>query len=101
MTMSDLDTLRNLVLARYILKATALIKVSRKVGVNQFRHSFSTLGILLDYKYYHDSILLKASRSSSCYMEVMSTPQRRSTNSSLIRRFWSSSSTLGKTICFR
>lgn len=59
--MSDLDTLKNLVLAPYILKATALIGVSRLVGGNQFRHSFSTLGILLDYKYYHDSILLKAS----------------------------------------
>lgn len=59
--MSDLDALRNLVLAPYILKATALIGVSRKVGGNQFRHSFSTLGILLDYKYFNESILLKAS----------------------------------------
>jgi (p)ppGpp synthase/HD superfamily hydrolase len=58
--MSDLDSLKNLVLAPYILKATALIGVSRKVGGNQFRHSFSTLGILLDYKYFKDSILLKA-----------------------------------------
>jgi (p)ppGpp synthase/HD superfamily hydrolase len=59
--MSDLDSLKDLVLAPYILKATALISVSRKVGGNQFRHSFSTLGILLDYKYFNDSILLKAS----------------------------------------
>ena len=59
--MSDLDILKNLVLAPYILKATALIRISRKVGGNQFRHSFSTLGILLDYKYFTDSILLKAS----------------------------------------
>jgi (p)ppGpp synthase/HD superfamily hydrolase len=59
--MNDLDSLKNLVLAPYILKATALIGVSRKVGGNQFRHSFSTLGILLDYKYFTDSILLKAS----------------------------------------
>jgi (p)ppGpp synthase/HD superfamily hydrolase len=59
--MSDLDVLKNLVLAPYILKATALISVSRKVGGNQFRHCFSTLGILLDYKYFNDSILLKAS----------------------------------------
>ncbi|MCK9401421.1 MAG: hypothetical protein M0Q51_15695 [Bacteroidales bacterium] len=44
--MSDLDALQNLVLAPYILKATALISVSRIVGGNQFRHSFSTLGIL-------------------------------------------------------
>jgi (p)ppGpp synthase/HD superfamily hydrolase len=59
--MNDLDALKSLVLAPYILKATALIGVSRKVGGNQFRHSFSTLGILLDYKYFSDSILLKAS----------------------------------------
>jgi (p)ppGpp synthase/HD superfamily hydrolase len=59
--MSDVDKLRNLVLAPYILKAMALIGVSRKVGGNQFRHGFSTLGILLDYKYFNDSILLKAS----------------------------------------
>jgi len=59
--MTDLETLKNLVLAPYIIKATALIKVDRKVGGNQFRHSFSTLGILLDYKFYNDSVLLKAS----------------------------------------
>ena len=59
--MSDLKALKHLVLAPYILKATALIGVQRRVGGNQFRHSFSTLGILLDYKYFHDSILLKAS----------------------------------------
>ena len=59
--MSDLEKLKNLVLAPYILKATALISVRRKVGGNQFRHCFSTLGILFDYKYYNDSILLKAS----------------------------------------
>jgi len=58
--MNDLEILRNIVLAPYILKATALIRVRRKVGGNQFRHCFSTLGILLDYKYYNDSILLKA-----------------------------------------
>lgn len=59
--MNDLDALRNLVLAPYIFKATALIGVSRRVGGNQFRHAFSTLGILFDYKYFQDSILLKAS----------------------------------------
>jgi GTP pyrophosphokinase len=59
--MDDLTKLRNLVLAPYILKATALIGVKRKVGGNQFRHSFATLGILLDYKYFKDSVLLKAS----------------------------------------
>jgi len=59
--MNPLETLKNLVLAPYILKATALIGVERKVGGNQFRHCFSTLGILLDYKFYEDSVLLKAS----------------------------------------
>jgi len=59
--MDDLTILRDLVLAPYILKATALIGVHRKVGGNQFRHSFATLGILLDYKYFYDPILLKAS----------------------------------------
>jgi len=59
--MSDLETLRNLVLAPYIIKATALVAVDRKVGGNQFRHCFSTLGILLDYKFYDNSVLLKAS----------------------------------------
>jgi len=59
--MTALETLKNLVLAPYILKATALISVERAVGGNQFRHCFSTLGILLDYKFFTDSILLKAS----------------------------------------
>ena len=59
--MTDLEALKKLVLAPYVIKATALIAVQRKVGGNQFRHSFSTLGILLDYKYFQDSVLLKAS----------------------------------------
>jgi len=59
--MSALETLKNLVLAPYILKATALISIQRAVGGNQFRHCFSTLGILLDYKFYTDTVLLKAS----------------------------------------
>ena len=59
--MSDLDVLKNLVLAPYILRATALIGVERRVGGNQFRHCFSVLGILLDYKLFHESVLLKAS----------------------------------------
>jgi GTP pyrophosphokinase len=58
--MNDIEILRNLVLAPYILKATALIGVKRKVGGNQFRHVFATLGILLDYKYFNDPVLLKA-----------------------------------------
>ena len=59
--MNELDSLASLVLAPYILYATALIGKERKVGGNQFRHAFATLGILLDYKYFSYSILLKAS----------------------------------------
>jgi GTP pyrophosphokinase len=51
----------NFVLGPYILKATSLIGVHRKCGGNQFRHQFATLGILLDYKYFNDPVLLKAS----------------------------------------
>ena len=58
---TDLEILKDLVLAPYILKATALIGVKRRVGGNQFRHVFATLGILLDYKYFQDAVLLKAS----------------------------------------
>lgn len=59
--MDHITTLKKLVLAPYMLKATALIGVSRKCGGNQFRHQFATLGILFDYKYFYDSVLLKAS----------------------------------------
>jgi len=58
---NHLSILKDLTLAPYILKATVLISVKRLVGGNQFRHAFSTLGILLDYKYYNNSVLLKAS----------------------------------------
>lgn len=68
--MENLIALRNLVLAPYILKASALIGVSRKVGGNQFRHSFATLGILLDYKYHDNSILLKASLLHDCVEDI-------------------------------
>ncbi|PKO97734.1 MAG: hypothetical protein CVU14_09765 [Bacteroidetes bacterium HGW-Bacteroidetes-9] len=59
--MNDADALKELILAPYLFKATALIGVSRRVGGNQFRHAFSTLGILFDYKYFQNSVLLKAS----------------------------------------
>ena len=47
-------------LTPYILKATALRGLARKVGGNQFRHVMATFAILLDY-HYSDGILLKAS----------------------------------------
>lgn len=59
--MTDTEKLKNLILAPYILKATALIGRKRNVGGNQFRHAMATLTILLDYKLFDDSVLLKAS----------------------------------------
>ena len=60
-TMDNQNFFKSFVLAPYIMKASVLIGIRRKTGGNQFRHSFSTLGILLDYKYFDDPILLKAS----------------------------------------
>jgi GTP pyrophosphokinase len=54
------ESLRNLTLAPYIVKAMALIGVRRRGGSNMFRHQLSTLAILLDYKIV-DPVLLKAS----------------------------------------
>src|SRR5674476_1372585 len=59
--MNDTEKLKNLVLATYILKATALIGKKRNVGGNQFRHAMATFAILLDYKLFDDYVLLKAS----------------------------------------
>ena len=58
--MNDTDKLKALVLAPYIMKATALIGFQRNVGGNQFRHAFATLAILFDYKLFDDYVLLKA-----------------------------------------
>jgi (p)ppGpp synthase/HD superfamily hydrolase len=69
----DEKNLTDLVLAPYILKASALIEKERRVGGNQFRHGFATLGILLDYKYFSNSILLKASVIHDLIEEVPST----------------------------
>lgn len=63
----------NFVLAPYIMKATSLIGVSRKVGGNQFRHQFATLGILLDYKYFNNSVLLKAALMHDIIEDVVGT----------------------------
>lgn len=67
------DKLRSLVLAPYLIKATALIGSARHVGGNQFRHAFATLGILLDYKYFSNSILLKASLVHDLFEDIPST----------------------------
>jgi (p)ppGpp synthase/HD superfamily hydrolase len=65
--------LADLVLAPYIIKASALIGKGRRVGGNQFRHAFATLGILLDYKYFSNSVLLKASVIHDLIEEVPAT----------------------------
>jgi (p)ppGpp synthase/HD superfamily hydrolase len=57
----DTRKLQNLVLAPWIIKATALIGIHRNVGGNQFRHGLATMAILLDYKLFGDYVLLKAS----------------------------------------
>ncbi len=59
--MDDTGKLSNLVLAPWIIKATALIGKQRNVGGNQFRHGLATMAILLDYKLFDDYVLLKAS----------------------------------------
>lgn len=58
---SDEKALSDLTLAPYIIKATALIGKRRRVGGNQFRHAVATLAVLLDYKYFSNHVLLKAS----------------------------------------
>lgn len=73
--MTEIELLSNLFLAPYIIKATALIGVERRVGGNQFRHAFATLGILLDYKYFSDAVLLKASVIHDLIEDVPSTDQ--------------------------
>ncbi len=73
--MNEVDLLSSLVLAPYIIKATALIGVQRKVGGNQFRHAFATLGILLDYKFFSDPVLLKASVIHDLIEDVPETNQ--------------------------
>lgn len=67
------DKLRSLILAPYLIKATALIGNARHVGGNQFRHAFATLGILLDYKYFSNPVLLKASVVHDLFEDIPST----------------------------
>ncbi len=67
--------LKNLVLAPYIIKSTALIGKIRYVGGNQFRHAMATLTILLDYKLFDDPVLLKASVIHDLIEDVPDTNQ--------------------------
>ena len=73
--MTDTEKLKNLVLAPYILKATALIGKQRNVGGNQFRHAMATLAILLDYKLFDDYVLLKAAVIHDLIEDVPETDQ--------------------------
>ena len=74
--MNYFEKLRNLVLAPYIIKATALIGKKRNVGGNQFRHAMATFAILLDYKLVDDYVLLKASVIHDLFEDVPETNER-------------------------
>jgi (p)ppGpp synthase/HD superfamily hydrolase len=71
--MNDTEKLKELVLAPYIIKATALIGKQRNVGGNQFRHAFATLAILIDYKLFNNYVLLKAAVIHDLIEEVPET----------------------------
>ena len=72
--MSDLEqSLRDLTLAPYIVKAMALIGVRRRGGSNMFRHQLSTMAILLDYKIV-DPVLLKAAVIHDLFEEAADMP---------------------------
>jgi len=74
--MDATEKLKNLVLAPYIIKATALIGKQRGVGGNQFRHAMATMAILLDYKLFDDYVLLKASVIHDLIEDVPETNER-------------------------
>jgi hypothetical protein len=67
------QSLRNLTLAPYIVKAMALIGVKRRGGSNMFRHQLNTLAILLDYKII-DPVLLKAAVIHDLFEDAPGTP---------------------------
>ncbi|MGE0461605.1 MAG: hypothetical protein AB7Q16_09575 [Vicinamibacterales bacterium] len=72
--MSDIEqSLRNLTLAPYIVKAMALIGVKRRGGSNMFRHQLSTMAILLDYKI-TDPVLLKAAVIHDLFEDASTMP---------------------------
>ena len=72
--MEDLEKrLGSITLAPYIFKAMALIGVRRRAGSNMFRHQISTLGILLDYKFF-DTVLLKAAVIHDLFEDALGMP---------------------------
>jgi (p)ppGpp synthase/HD superfamily hydrolase len=74
--MNNTEKLKNLVLAPYIIKATALIGKGRNVGGNQFRHALATMTILLDYKLFDDYVLLKAAVIHDLLEDVSGTDEK-------------------------
>lgn len=74
--MNDTEKLKNLVLAPYIVKATALIGKQRGVGGNQFRHALATMAILIDYKLIDDYVLLKAAVIHDLLEDVPETDEK-------------------------
>jgi (p)ppGpp synthase/HD superfamily hydrolase len=67
------QALTSLMVAPYVLKAMALIGVTRRGGSNMFRHQISTFGILLDYKVI-DPVLLKAALIHDLFEDARSMP---------------------------
>jgi GTP pyrophosphokinase len=57
MNNNETAILKNIELAPYLQAATALIGKSRKIGGNQFRHVWATVGILIDHKIINPVIL--------------------------------------------
>ena len=72
--MADIEqSLRDLTLAPYMVKAMALIGVKRRGGSNMFRHQLSTFAILLDYKVL-DPVLLKAAVIHDLFEDAATMP---------------------------
>src|SRR4026209_2263726 len=67
------QSLRDLTMAPYIVKAMALIGVRRRAGSNMFRHQISTMAILLDYKIV-DPVLLKAAVIHDLFENALGMP---------------------------
>ncbi|MCK9205065.1 MAG: hypothetical protein M0P58_11625 [Bacteroidales bacterium] len=78
--MKEIEVLSNLLLAPYIIKATALIGKARNVKGNQFRHVLATFTILFNYKLYDDYMLLKAAVIHNLLEDVPDTSEEELRN---------------------
>ena len=74
--LTQIEKLRNLVLAPYIIKATSLIGTQRNVGGNQFRHALATMAILIDYRFLDSEVLLQAAVIHDLLEDVPDTDER-------------------------